>query len=111
MKNYTAIKDDPQAVFRYENSMYKSITGCSRKLFERFKGAICPASLHIKFLCSEAVKNKAKGGGTGRILQNRSDLKTALDIRFKGLQITQNKSKKEIVKCLQNIFPKYFEDL
>ena len=111
MQNYKAVENDPTSVFRCENAIYKEITGCPLKLFERFKGAVCLAPLDHIYLGAEVTKIKKKGGGIGRSLKNRGELKGALDKRLKGFLKTRDKKKKEIIKNLRNIFPQYFEEL
>ena len=111
MQNYKAVVNDPTLVFRCENAIYKEITGCPLKLFERFKGAVCLAPLdHINF-GAEVAKIKQKGGGIGRSRKNRGELKSALDTRLKGFLKTRDKKKKEIIKKFRNIFPQHFEEL
>ena len=111
MQNYKAVENDPTSVFRFENAIYEEITGCPLKLFERFKGAVCLAPLDDVYLEAEVSKIKQKGGGIGKSRTNRSQLKSALDTRLKGLLKTRDKKKKEITKNLRNIFPQYFEEL
>ena len=111
MQNYTAVEKDPVSIIRCENAVYKKITGCPLKLFERFKGAVCLAPLDGPFLRREVGKILKNGGGIGKCTKNRSALKTALDTRLKSLLKTRDTKKKEILKNLRNIFPQYFEDL
>ena len=56
MQNYTAVEKDIASIFRCENSVYKQITGCPLKLFERFKGAVCLDPLDGTFLRQEVSK-------------------------------------------------------
>ena len=105
MQNYTAVEKDIASIFRCENSVYKQITGCPLKLFERFKGAVYLAPLDGTLLRQEVSKILKKGDGIGKFRKNRSALKTALDTRLRSPLKTRDKKKKEIIKNLRHIFP------